>query len=114
MDVRCVVKSTDAMRDVWGEGDHVQCIHPGSACVATSDHVAESWKVILGGDGGSFAISLEDVRVTASDSFGVVTCTSTHTHTHTHTTNTCPYYRRTRAVHEYVYSCFERVLTRIR
>ena len=80
-----MVKSTDAMRDVWGEGDHVQCIHPGSACVATSDHVAESWKVILGGDGGSFAISLEDVRVTASDSFGVVTCTSTHTHTNTNT-----------------------------
>ena len=73
------------MRDVWGEGDHVQCIHPGSACVATSDHVAESWKVILGGDGGSFTISLEDVRVTASDSFGVVTCTYV-THIHIHTT----------------------------
>jgi len=27
------------MDEVWGEGEHVQCIHPVSACVAGREHV---------------------------------------------------------------------------
>ena len=59
---------------LWGRGDHVQCIHPGSACVATAEHVIASWELIFSGEGNSgYAIELEDVRVMAHDDMGVLT-----------------------------------------
>jgi hypothetical protein len=28
-----------AMNDVWGQGQHVQCIHPAAGCIAGRDNV---------------------------------------------------------------------------
>lgn len=64
------------MDKVWGKGDHVQIVHPGSACIAGRELVMESWAAILRGvRPNAFKIGLEDVRVFAlSDSQGLVTC----------------------------------------
>lgn len=64
--------SLPAMGEVWGKGEHVQCIHPLGSCVAGRQAVMESWKMILGT--GRLRITLEDVRVYASDSHAFVTC----------------------------------------
>eukprot|EP00878_Enallax_costatus_P010002 GHUV01010440.1.p1 GENE.GHUV01010440.1~~GHUV01010440.1.p1 ORF type:complete len:214 (+),score=29.90 GHUV01010440.1:172-813(+) len=64
------------MPRVWGQGDHVQVVHPGAACIAGRDLVLESWASILRGiRPGAFKIELEDVRVFAlSETQGLVTC----------------------------------------
>eukprot|EP00955_Chlamydomonas_euryale_P033678 349608-Chlamydomonas_euryale.AAC.9 len=60
---------------VWGDGDHVQVIHPGCSCIAGRDNVMESWKSILAGvRPRAFRIELQDVRVFAADGMGFVTC----------------------------------------
>ena len=64
--------SYKAMAAVWGEGEHVQCIHPGSGCIAGSEAVLESWKVILGS--ARVKIQLHDVRIYATETEGYVTC----------------------------------------
>ncbi|PSC68639.1 F-box SKIP8 [Micractinium conductrix] len=64
--------SLAAMSEVWGSGEHVQCIHPLSGCVAGRKAVIYSWKAILGS--GRLRITLEDVRVYAADGHGFVTC----------------------------------------
>eukprot|EP00850_Spirogloea_muscicola_P010434 SM000061S19261 [mRNA] locus=s61:481329:483131:- [translate_table: standard] len=61
------------MEQVWSHGDHVQCIHPGSNCIAGRDLVMQSWDLVLG-SARDLRIGLEDVRVLASGSLGVVTC----------------------------------------
>eukprot|EP00882_Tetradesmus_deserticola_P005545 GHRQ01005839.1.p1 GENE.GHRQ01005839.1~~GHRQ01005839.1.p1 ORF type:complete len:214 (+),score=39.44 GHRQ01005839.1:208-849(+) len=64
------------MNTVWGKGDHIQIVHPGSACIAGRELVMESWAAILKGvRPNAFKIGLEDVRVFAlSDTQGLVTC----------------------------------------
>lgn len=70
----------DVMAAVVGEGDHVQCIHPGSGCVAGRDAVLESWRLIFASAPGGLSIDLADVRVHAPACGGpdgglaVVTC----------------------------------------
>ncbi|KAL4423514.1 hypothetical protein ABPG77_003647 [Micractinium sp. CCAP 211/92] len=64
--------SLAAMADVWGKGEHVQCIHPLGNCIAGRQAVMDSWKAILGA--GRLRISVEDVRVFAGDSQAFVTC----------------------------------------
>lgn len=63
----CVSQSGSlaAMADVWGKGEHVQCIHPLGNCIAGRQAVMDSWKAILGA--GRLRISVEDVRVFAGD-----------------------------------------------
>eukprot|EP00197_Chlamydomonas_leiostraca_P011393 CAMPEP_0202867756 /NCGR_PEP_ID=MMETSP1391-20130828/9606_1 /ASSEMBLY_ACC=CAM_ASM_000867 /TAXON_ID=1034604 /ORGANISM="Chlamydomonas leiostraca, Strain SAG 11-49" /LENGTH=211 /DNA_ID=CAMNT_0049547819 /DNA_START=20 /DNA_END=655 /DNA_ORIENTATION=+ len=66
------IKLMDA---VWGEGDHVQVVHPGASCIAGREAVMDSWKAVLKNiRPRAFRISLEDVRVYASDGQGYVTC----------------------------------------
>eukprot|EP00850_Spirogloea_muscicola_P007198 SM000036S13242 [mRNA] locus=s36:117844:119722:+ [translate_table: standard] len=65
--------SVRQMEQVWAHGDHVQCIHPGSNCIAGRDLVMQSWDLVLG-SARDLHIGLEDVRVLASGSLGVVTC----------------------------------------
>lgn len=60
------------MEGIWGKGDHVQCIHPSSACIAGRESVIESWGLVLSGT--RMKIKLEDVRVFATDTMGYVTC----------------------------------------
>ena len=67
--------SVQTMDAVWGHGAHVQCIHPGSQCIAGREAVMESWKTILAGvRPRAFRIELEDVRIQATDTYGFVTC----------------------------------------
>jgi translation initiation factor 2A len=60
------------MSDIWGVGEHIQCVHPGSACIAGRTSVLESWKLVLGT--GRMSISTHDVRIFATESEGFVTC----------------------------------------
>lgn len=60
------------MDRVWGEGDHVQCIHPRLECIAGRTQVMESWRLILGA--AQMTITLEDVRVHAGEDMAFVTC----------------------------------------
>ncbi|EEH51743.1 uncharacterized protein MICPUCDRAFT_53752 [Micromonas pusilla CCMP1545] len=50
--------SLRAMRDVWGAGDHVQCMHPGSAVISGAPDVLASWEIVFssipGGGLGAF------------------------------------------------------------
>ncbi|EFN58975.1 hypothetical protein CHLNCDRAFT_137591 [Chlorella variabilis] len=64
--------SLAAMSEVWGKGEHVQCIHPLCGCIAGRQAVMESWKAILGS--ARMRIEVEDVRIFASDSQAFVTC----------------------------------------
>jgi ketosteroid isomerase-like protein len=66
-----------AMRRVWGRGDHVQCMHPGSANVIGSDSVLRSWEVIMqaaGGGGQRMGVHCTSVRVHISHTMAYVTC----------------------------------------
>ena len=84
-----------AMNEIWGHGNHVQCMHPAAECIegredvglqvpsrlvgdgfahmllVTVLQVLESWRVVLRGE---FQIKLEDVRVYATQDIGYVTC----------------------------------------
>lgn len=60
-----------AMSRIWGTGEHVQCIHPMAECIAGREDVLKSWQLIL--SGGRLSITLEDVRVYATDTTGYVT-----------------------------------------
>mmetsp|Transcript_16050 Transcript_16050/g.40784 ORF Transcript_16050/g.40784 Transcript_16050/m.40784 type:complete len:212 (+) Transcript_16050:192-827(+) len=62
----------EAMGEIWGHGDHVQCVHPMAGCIAGREEVMESWRIVLAGS--SLDIMLQDVRVHASESYGMVTC----------------------------------------
>ena len=66
----------EAMRRVWGVGDHVQCLHPGSACISGADQVRESWDIVFSTmpPGAGMDVSAEQVRVHAADGWGFVTC----------------------------------------
>jgi ketosteroid isomerase-like protein len=64
--------SLSMMSATWGRGDHVQCIHPAAGCIAGRDDVLQSWRLVLGG--GRLRITLEDVRIFATESYGYVTC----------------------------------------
>lgn len=66
--------SASAMAAAWGDGDHVQVIHPGGGCIAGREAVLESWAIVTGGVG--LDISLRDVRVLAppGSPVAVVTC----------------------------------------
>lgn len=46
-------------------GEQVQCIHPGSNCIAGRQAVLDSWRHVLGA--GRLKVRLEDVRVYAGD-----------------------------------------------
>ena len=46
-------------------GEHVQCIHPGAACIAGREAVLEGWRLVLGS--GRLRIKLQDVRVYAGE-----------------------------------------------
>lgn len=66
----------DEMARCWGQGEHVQCVHPGGGVVAGREAVMESWKAVLSGvRPRAFRIRVEDVRVAAGDTQGFVTCT---------------------------------------
>lgn len=60
-----------AMSQIWGTGQHVQCIHPAAECIAGREDVMTSWKLIL--SSGRMNINLEDVRIYATDTEGYVT-----------------------------------------
>lgn len=60
-----------AMSQIWGSGEHVQCIHPAAECIAGRNDVMTSWKLIL--SSGRMNIQLEDVRIYATDTQGYVT-----------------------------------------
>ncbi len=60
-----------AMSQIWGSGDHVQCIHPAAECIAGRQDVMTSWKLIL--SSGRMNITLEDVRIYTTDTQGYVT-----------------------------------------
>lgn len=60
-----------AMKEIWGDGDHVQCLHPAANCIEGREDVLESWRLVLRGD---FQIRLENVRVHATQTSGYVTC----------------------------------------
>lgn len=63
-----------AMANIWGEGDHVQCIHPVASCIAGRADVLASWKTVLG-TSGSFDIRVANPRVVLlGDSQAFVTC----------------------------------------
>lgn len=64
------------MASLLGDGDHVQCIHPGSGCIAGRDAVLESWRLIFASAPGGLAIDLADVRVHAppGSALAFVTC----------------------------------------
>lgn len=63
------------MDNVWGQGDHVQVVHPGMNCIAGREAVMESWRLILKQVlPRQFQIKLLDLRVFAHDSMGFVTC----------------------------------------
>ena len=36
-----------AMEEVWGEGEHVQCVHPVSLCVAGRENVRPLQRTLL-------------------------------------------------------------------
>lgn len=61
-----------AMAKIWGSGAHVQCIHPAAECIAGREDVLASWKLILGSS-QRMDIELEDVRIYATDTQGIVT-----------------------------------------
>lgn len=66
-----------AMRRVWGRGDHVQCMHPGSANIIGSDPVMRSWEVIMqaaGGGGQRMGVRCTSVRLHISQDMAYVTC----------------------------------------
>ena len=65
-----------AMRAVWGDGEHVQCLHPGSACISGADQVMSSWEIVFGSlpPGTGLDVSVEQVRVHAAEGWGFVTC----------------------------------------
>lgn len=71
-------RSTDVnkMREIWGEGHHVQCMHPGLPCVSSSDEVLQSWEMVFSGmpEGTGFNITTHDVQLHAGHDWGVVTC----------------------------------------
>ena len=64
------------MRDVWGEGQHVQCLHPGAACISGSEQVMSSWEIVFGSlpPGTGLDVSVEQLRVHAAQGWGFVTC----------------------------------------
>eukprot|EP00271_Cylindrocystis_brebissonii_P000718 TRINITY_DN10941_c0_g1_i1.p1 TRINITY_DN10941_c0_g1~~TRINITY_DN10941_c0_g1_i1.p1 ORF type:complete len:305 (-),score=16.62 TRINITY_DN10941_c0_g1_i1:1407-2192(-) len=64
---------TGLMSRLWAKGDHVQCLHPGSYCIAGYDMVMASWDAVLGGMGSS-DIELEDLRVHTGSDLAFVTC----------------------------------------
>ncbi|GMH43353.1 hypothetical protein BSKO_11275 [Bryopsis sp. KO-2023] len=67
--------SMDAMRKIWGKGEHVQCVHPSQGCIAGDELVLESWRVVLGAiPKGNFRIVVDDVRVYVVDRQAYVTC----------------------------------------
>eukprot|EP00740_Mantoniella_antarctica_P019760 CAMPEP_0198706350 /NCGR_PEP_ID=MMETSP1468-20131203/390919_1 /TAXON_ID=1461545 /ORGANISM="Mantoniella sp, Strain CCMP1436" /LENGTH=285 /DNA_ID=CAMNT_0044465285 /DNA_START=877 /DNA_END=1731 /DNA_ORIENTATION=- len=71
-------RTSDAkgMRGVWGTGDHVQCLHPGAACISGSEQVMASWEIVFGSlpTGTGLDVSVEQLRVHASQGWGFVTC----------------------------------------
>eukprot|EP00958_Prasinococcus_capsulatus_P026310 scaffold4744_cov426-Prasinococcus_capsulatus_cf.AAC.12 len=67
-------QSVSKMREIWGKGSHVQCVHPGNTSIATREDVIESWKIIFSDSVSQFAIRTTDVRVWATPSMGYVTC----------------------------------------
>ena len=67
--------SVSAMRAVWAEGAHVQCLHPGSAVVSGARDVMESWELIFASmPAGGADVRCADVRVHAGDGWGFATC----------------------------------------
>ncbi|KAF5835313.1 hypothetical protein DUNSADRAFT_7593 [Dunaliella salina] len=63
------------MDQIWGQGEHVQVIHPGGECIAGREMVMDSWRSVLTNiRPRTFMIDLEDVRVCASDNHAFVTC----------------------------------------
>lgn len=65
----------EAMDEVWGHGDHIQVVHPGTNVIAGRELVMESWrKVLKNVRPRAFKIELEDVRVYASEDSAYVTC----------------------------------------
>lgn len=59
------------MQEIWGHGEHVQCLHPAANCIQGREDVLESWRLVLRGE---FKMRLEDVRVHAMQDTGYVTC----------------------------------------
>ena len=64
------------MRTCWGNGDHVQCLHPGAACIGGAERVAQSWDIVFSGlpPGTGLEIDVEQTRVHAGDDWGFATC----------------------------------------
>ena len=65
-----------AMRAVWGVGDHVQCLHPGSACISGDTQVMASWEIVFSSmpPGQGLDVNCEQVRVHATETWGFITC----------------------------------------
>ena len=61
---------------VEGEGDHVQCLHPGAACIGGAEQVMQSWEIVFSGlpPGAGLEIDVEQTRVHAADGWGFATC----------------------------------------
>eukprot|EP00798_Chlamydomonas_sp_ICE-L_P016502 gene16502-22729_t len=67
--------SIEGMDEMWGAGEHIQVVHPGAACITGRDAVLASWEKVLGYlRPRSSKVSVEEVRVAASEYHGFVTC----------------------------------------
>ena len=68
--------SIKKMKAIWGKGPHVQCLHPGAACIGGSDGVVQSWEIVFGSlpPGVTLEIGVEQTRVHADETMGFVTC----------------------------------------
>ncbi len=68
--------SIKKMKAIWGAGEHVQCLHPGAACIGGSDSVLQSWDIVFSSlpPGAQLEIGVEQTRVHADDTMGFVTC----------------------------------------
>ena len=64
------------MRAVWGTGEHVQCLHPGSACISGDTQVMASWEIVFSSmpPGQGLDVNCEQVRVHATETWGYITC----------------------------------------
>jgi translation initiation factor 2A len=56
------------MRACWGNGDHVQCLHPGAACIGGDNNVQQSWEIVFSSlpPGVRLEITVEQTRVHAA------------------------------------------------
>jgi translation initiation factor 2A len=61
------------MREIWGQGSHVQCAHPGMKCASSTEVVLDDWNKIFT-EFEDMDIWPAQVQVHARRDWGIVTC----------------------------------------